>query len=725
MAARPVQIDKGSRFIVLAAICVVVAALYFAQEVLIPLALAVLFCFLLAPLVIRLQRLGLGRVPSVIVVVIAASGVVVGLGWVTTVQLINLADRLPEYRVEIVDKVRSFKGMFGGDGSGGVVDNLKNIAADVQKATTQPASQPATTQAAATAANPNPPQTDEEIPGAVEQIAADPVDAVAREAADAPPAVAPPIGSVQDNPLWVAITEPSGPIGQLGDVLGRILSPLATAGLVLVFVVFMLIQREDLRDRVIRLAGQGRLNVTTTALDDAASRISRYMLAQAIVNGTYGVAVAIGLWAIGELVADQPFPSFVLWGLLCAVLRFIPYVGPWIAAVFPITLSLAVFHGFTPFLVTVGMFVFIEVLSNNVMEPWLYGASTGMSTVAVLASAVFWTWLWGPIGLLLATPMTVCLVVLGKYVPQLQFLDILLGDEPVLSPPERLYQRLLAMDVEEATELAHSYLKETSLEHVYDDVLLPALAMAEQDRHRGRIDEDKESFIAQSMRDMIDELGDTARTMGERQAGADLREAAAANVAIAKGQVPADPVTGGNGKAKAAAPVTVNASPHERALLPKGCTVNVVSLPARDDGDDIANQMLVQLLALRGYCAHAIPVAALASEMVEAVEKRKADIVVVSALPPGAVSYSRYLCKRVHARYPDIAMAVGLWTLKGDLKKAKERITCAAAVQIATTLGDMLDTVHQMAQPMIVRQDAERMTNDPPMTKDERMTNEK
>ena len=692
----------------MAAVCVVVAALYFAQDVLIPLALAVLFGFLLAPFVTRLQRMGLSRVPAVIVAVSLATGIIVALAWATTVQVINLADRFDEYRGEITDKVHDVKRRFGG--GGGIVDRAREVADIVEKASTQPvstqpASQPATATSNGAPATPEDP---------VEQVTHDPLGSVAREAADVPatvPTQAPP-GAVKENPLWVALTEPRGPIGQLSSVLGRIASPLGTAGLVLVFVIFMLIQREDLRDRLIRLVGKGQLYVTTDALDDAATRISRYMVAQVIVNGTYGIAVAIGLWSIGQFVGGKPFPSFLLWALLCAVLRFIPYIGPWIAASFPILLSLAVYHGFSVFLCVTAMFIVIELLSNNFMEPWLYGSSTGMTAVAVLASAVFWTWLWGPIGLLLATPMTVCLVVLGKHVPQLQFLDILLGDEPVLDPPDRVYQRLLALDQEEATELAETYLNEHSLEEVYDDVLLPALALAEHDRHRGNLGEDREAFITQAMREMVEELGDAARMIDEKREGADHREAAAANVAIAKGEAPAEPTSppapaSGNGKAsgQSAAPAGARPIPGERAVLPKGCTINVVSLPARDEGDDIANAMLVQLLALRGYCAYAIPVAALASEMVDAVEKRHADIVVVSALPPGAVSYSRYLCKRLHARYPQMPMAVGLWTIKGDLKKAKERITCAADVQISTTLTAILETIHQMAQPMIVRQE--------------------
>jgi predicted PurR-regulated permease PerM len=706
---------RSSRFLLLASIFLVVAGLYFAQEVLIPLALAILFSFLLGPLVRRLERRGLGRASSVTIVVLVAIGIVTALTWVTTAQILTLLDELPKYKNEIVFKVHAFQDRF--THRGGTMDKISSTWQEIEKASTQPATQPSTTQSSATG-----------LRTPLQHAIEDPRDAATRELAGVPPNGADPIGQSRDNPVWVAPVEKPEPyLNKAKAYLGPVVGPLGTAGLVIVFVIFMLLQREDLRDRIIRLIGKGQIHVTTTALDDAATRISRYLTAQAIVNGTYGIAIGIGLWAIGYFVGGKSFPSFVLWGLLCALLRFIPYIGPWIAAAFPLTLSLAVYHGFGVFVGVISLFVVIELLSNNLMEPMLYGASTGMSTVAILVSAVFWTWLWGATGLVLATPLTVCLVVIGKYVPQLQFLDILLGDEPSLEPPARMYQRLLALDQEEAAELAQGHLKETgSLERVYDEVLLPALAMAEQDRHKGKIDEEREAFINQSMRDMIDELGDAARLLDEQRAGEDVKEAAAATVAKAKGQSPSatppsSPTANGNGKPAASAKPNVQVSgaatvgadveqpkalSGERPMLPKGCTVNVVCLPARDEGDDIANAMLVQLLALRGYCAYGIPVAALASEMLDAVEKRQAHVVVVSALPPGAVSYSRYLCKRVHVRYPEMLMTVGLWTLKGDLKKARERITCAATVQIETTLGGMLEQIHQMVQPIIVQRES-------------------
>jgi predicted PurR-regulated permease PerM len=725
--ARPAEIgSKGSRFIVLASVCIVVAALYFAQEVLIPLALAVLFCFLLAPLVTRLERYGMGRVPAVVTVVSAVAALVVLLGWVVTAQVLNLADRLPEYQGEIVHKVEKVRGRFVR--RGGVTDKLADVAQKVQEATTRPATTQ-TTQAASQPAQ-GPAQAGVAPPPepAIVQPGESGVGAVSRELMKGAPPTGPPPGTAQSNPLWVvALPAPASPVRTLGSYLGVLLSPLGTAGLVLVFVIFILLQREDLRDRMIRLVGHQDLNVATTAIDDAASRISRYLLAQAIVNGTYGVGVALGLWAIGNLVGHKPFPSFVLWGLLCGILRFIPYIGPWVASAFPITLALAVYPGFHVFLWTAGMFVLIELLSNNLMEPYLYGTSTGMSTIAILVSAVFWTWLWGAVGLLLATPLTVVLVVIGKYVPQMQFLDIMLGDEPVLEPGERVYQRLLATDQEEATELVREYLKEMDLERVYDEVLNPALALAEQDRHRGRLDERRQAYIRQAMRDMIEELGDEWRLRQERTDADAMKAAAAMTVEAAKGTAaltgaaahpertvdPAATAAGASGNGKGAdgkvsgvaGTNAVDAPVPERrpaTRVPDNCTVNVAILPAHDEADEISGLMLAQVLEFRGYCAFPMSVTKLASELVEAVEEKQAHVVVVSAMPPAAVAHSRYLCKRLHARFPELNMVVGLWTMKGDLKKAKERVTCAGTVQVTSTFAAALEQVGQMAQPAIL-----------------------
>ncbi len=716
MARTEIAAPRGSRLIVMASFCLIVAALWFMQDVLIPLALAILVSFLLAPLVTRLQRLGLHRVGAVMAVTIACLLLIGTIGYVVTHEVFDFARQLPQYRDEIIDKLQIVRG----DGAS-AMDKAAEAIDDVQKAVNEPA----TTQAQA--------PTKAEARLGIERppvVPADPAPSGGDEtAADDAGAVSLP-GLSKDKPLWmIAMPEPQSALERLGKNLGLILGPFGIAGLVVVFVIFILIGREDLRDRLIRLIGQGHVNLTTSALDDAGQRISKYLLAQAIVNGTYGIAIAAGLWIIGATLGNQTFPNFILWGLLCAVLRFIPYIGPWIAAAFPIAVSFAVYQGYGVFIATGLMFVVIELVSNNFMEPWLYGSSTGMSAVAILVSAVFWTFLWGPVGLLLATPLTVCLVVLGKHVPQLAFLDVLLGDEPVLSPPERVYQRLLAMDQEEVTDVAAEYLEEKSLEQVYDEVLMPALAMAEQDRHRGRLDDRRQVFIRKAMRDVIEELGDTQRARDERQVRAEAKtlagEAADAVVSAAKGvaDVLGVPATGAgsnadNGKQtaalKAAAksgtkPGSVDLKTEEqkpRTPLPKHCVVNVLVLPAHDEADEIIGLMLAQLLEFQGYCAHAASVTALAGEMVEMVGAKEANLVAVSAMPPAAVAHSRYLCKRIHTKDPDISMIVGLWSYRGDLKKATDRITCVGTVSVMTTLKEAMDQIQQQVQPLLLRSES-------------------
>ena len=279
-------------------------------------------------------------------------------------------------------------------------------------------------------------------------------------------------------------------------MFGTLLETLGTIGIVIVLVVFFLIRREDLRDRFIHLVGKGHVTVTTQMLEDANTRVSRYLSMLFLVNVIFGISVGIGLYLIGV-------PSAILWGILATALRFIPYVGAWIAAAMPIALSLAISTGWVAPILTVGLFVVLELFNSNVLEPWLYGKHTGVSAVAILVAAVFWLWLWGPVGLLLATPLTVCLLVIGKHVPQLSFLDILLGNEPVFEPKKRIYQRLVAGDQEEADELLEDLLEHKPLVEVYDTVLIPALALAETHWHRGEFNDGKHKFIMESLKEMI------------------------------------------------------------------------------------------------------------------------------------------------------------------------------------------------------------------------------
>ena len=674
--ARAVNPNKASRFVMLASVCVIVAALYFAQEVLIPLALAVLLTFLFTPVVNRLERWGVPRAAAVVLVVLIAFGGFALLGYVVARQVVELARNVDTYKENVLAKVDRLKPN-GGDN---VMNKLSDAASDVQ----EKLEGPATTQAAAAATAPT-----ELVAEEVATRTGTPRTITEATKGQVPnPATQP----TRENPMPVAVVEPTpSPMDTLARYLGLVLGPLGTAGIVIVFVIFMLLQREDLRNRLIRLVGYGQLTVTTQALDDAAGRISRYLLAQAIVNGTYGAAIATGLWLIGKFVGrnEPAFPNVILWGLLCCILRFIPYIGPWIAAAFPLAISLAVYRGFNVFVATTVMFVIIELLSNNIMEPLLYGSSTGMSAVAVLVSAVFWTWLWGPIGLLLATPLTVCLVVLGKYVPTLRFLDIMLGDEPVLDPHERLYQRWLALDHEEAADLLHEFFETRSLEEVYDTILIPALALAEQDRHKGRLDDQRWKMIRQSMRELIDELGDDYR-LRFAQSGAST--ASVPGKLAHESDSPAD-------------------VPH-RFPLQKDCTVNVLVLPAHDEADEIVGLMLQQVLDFNNYCATAASQSTLAGEMVEMVQTKKAHTVCVSALPPAAVTHSRYLCKRLHQKFPETKMVVGLWTWSGDLKKAKERVACESSVNLVTTIAQALDEIEQLTQAVVVQQQETTRTDD-------------
>jgi predicted PurR-regulated permease PerM len=416
--------------------CLVTAILFLGQAFLMPLALAILIAFLLTPLVSRLQAAGLPCVPAVIAVAILAFSLIGAGTYVVATQLSDLTRSLPAYQENFRIKV---------------VEPMSRVSAGVTKIKKE-LDQPAAS-------------TPEKSPG--------------------------------EKPMPVELV--SGKVSVIAvvrDILAPILAPFGTAAVVVVLVLFLLIERQDLRDRFIHLVGRRRLNVTTQAIDDAANRVSRYLGAQLIVNVTYGIPIGIGLYFIG-------IPNAALWGLLAIVLRFIPYLGPWIAASFPVLLSVAVSPGWTQPIATVALFIVIELISNNAVEPWLYGSSTGLSPTAVVVSAVFWTWLWGAGGLLLATPLTVCLAVLGKYVPQLTFLDILLGDRPPIAPESRFYQRLLAGDETELYDMVNDYADRDALPDLFDNVILPALHLAELDLASGNLSPDEQKDVNRNLHDAL------------------------------------------------------------------------------------------------------------------------------------------------------------------------------------------------------------------------------
>jgi predicted PurR-regulated permease PerM len=406
--------------------------------------------FALSPATTLLRRWGLGRTLSVLLVVVVVFALVAGFVTVVTSQITGLLENLGRYEYNLRSKIRAAETVAQG---GGPLERMQKVWEDIEKE-------------------------------------------LENSTRGAPVTSTPPSGSStgtgEQAPIPVEVHEPPAkPVQIASEFAGGLFKPLATAGIITVFVIFFLLQREDMRDRFIRLFGSNDVHRTTEAMTDAGKRASRYLLMQLMINAFYGTAVSVGL------------PHPLLWGLLAFVLRFIPYFGPAVAAGMPIIIAVAGEPGWTKPLMAIALFAGLELLINNVLEPWLYGSSTGLSPIAILVAAVFWTTLWGAAGLLLATPLTVCPVVLGRHVPQLRFLEVLLGSEPVLEPEVKLYQRLLAADLEEASHVSEEYLREHGVQESYDRVLVPALAFADQDRTRGALDRERWTAIAQSIGDIV------------------------------------------------------------------------------------------------------------------------------------------------------------------------------------------------------------------------------
>jgi predicted PurR-regulated permease PerM len=576
------------RLITLAAFAALIAVFYFGREVLIPFALAVLLSFLLAPLVRRVEGWGIRRVMAVGLVVLLSLAPVAVLGWMVAAQFVDLAETLPKYQGRIEQKLESIKGPAGGAFSR-ITTTLRDLNREASLST---------------------------------------------EPATEGPAVP------QPTPVRI-VSDPIAPVELVRGILRPVVRPLATAGIVIVFVLVILIRREDLRDRLIRLIGPAHLTDTTHALDELSTRVSRFLRMQFVVNLTYGIAIAIGLMVIG-------IPGAFFWGFMCMTLRFIPYLGPIIAAGMPIALSLAISEGWTLPIETALFFIIVELISNNVVEPWLYGKKTGVSVLAVLFAAVFWTWLWGLPGLFLSTPMTVCLVVAGRYVPQLAFLDVLLGDQPVLSPGARIYQRLLAQDSDEAVEVAEAYLAEHSLEGLYDDVLVEVLGRMGQERDAERLDPLRERLVAESLLEIIDETALRPRTGEPGPPVADLR---------------------------------------------------TLCIPARDDADAAGARMLANLLASRGLTSRALSLEDLGSDPAAVMSEFRPDLLLVSAAQPHASARARLRVRQLLLRAPGAIVMVGLWGgPPGALPSpAHARLKALGAREVFTTLSEASGRIAQLA----------------------------
>jgi len=565
----------------------VIAVLYLGQEVLIPFALALLLTFLLAPAVQRLQQLRLPRLPAVLITGFLSFALIGMIVWIIVTQTLGLAASLPGYKNNIQTKIRAM-GQNHGLGFEKITGTIQELTKEVYKLL--------------------PPKLDER------------------------------------KLVPVEVVEPPDNIFQiLSAALIPLVKPLGKAAVVIIFVIFMLLKREDLKDRLFRMMGSGHLHMTMEALDEAGSRVSRYLLMQTFINGSMGIAVAAGLFLIG-------LPHALLWGFLSAILRFIPYLGSWVAAGLPIELSIAVFNNWIPTVLVISLFVVLELVTNNVIEPWLYGRHTGVSSFALIVAVVFWTALWGPAGLLLSTPLTVCLVVIGKYVPQLQFLNILLGDEPGLAPQMRLYQRLVAANREEADEIVDDFLKEKDLPALYDELLIPTLVLAETDMIEGGLSEERHTYLLESVREIAEECAERV-----------------------------DPKK-------------------EEHPLPPSTVLKLLCLPARTVADEISAMLFARLSEkLQHVEASYLSATSLLGEMLNQVKELNPDIICICSLSPSAVSKARYALARIQARFQNIQVLVGLWLTREGLGKAKERLesTGNGKLLIASNLREGLSHVEQ------------------------------
>ncbi|KAB0268679.1 AI-2E family transporter [Microvirga brassicacearum] len=570
---------------------VVLAALYIGQDVFLPVVLAILLAFVLAPFVDWMRRWHLGRVPSVVIAVLVALGIIVALGGIIGFQVAGLATDLPRYQATIKEKVGSIRA--------GTIGRLPAMLKEFNKAVEQ--APPKEPENASSAAEPAPPEP---------------------------------------NPLPVEVHEREAtPLQIAQSIAVPLLKPLTTTGIVFVVLIFILLQREDLRDRMIRLFGSSDLHRTTGAMDDAARRLSRYFLFQLGLNAAFGVMIGIGLWAIGV-------PSPALWGVFAAVMRFVPYIGSFVAAAFPIVLAAAVDPGWSMVLMTAALFLITEPLMGHVIEPLVYGKSTGLSPFAVVISAIFWTWLWGPVGLLIATPLTLCLVVLGRHVDRLEFLDVLLGDRPALTPAENLYQRMLAGDPDEALESAELLLKERSLTSYYDEVALRAVQLAAKDAKRG---------VMTSVQ--IEQVKDVARSLVQDLGSHDDEEPDATDTED-------DPVAPPESeKPLIRDPALPDISPLEDRVPQEWRSEGaVMCLAGRDPLDDAAADMFAQLLSKHGLGARIVPHGAAGRSTIANLDVTGVEMIVLCYVEiAGTPAHLRYLVRRLRKHAPDAKIMVGTW----------------------------------------------------------------
>lgn len=598
--------------------------LYFGREIIIPIALAILLSFVLAPLVGLLQRARVPRGLAVVSVVIIAFTLIFAIGSLLAAQLTQLARDLPSYQSTITEKIQSFRETTAGRGT---LERASGMLKDLSKELDKPK------------------------------------DAASALGAGASPKAAAPL-----IPVPVEVRQPDpGALESLQSLISPLLHPLATTGIIVIFVIFILLQREDLRNRLIRLAGSHDLQRTTAALDDAASRLSRLFLIQLLLNGSFGVVIGTGLWLIGV-------PSAILWAILAAVLRFVPYIGAAIAAAFPLALSLAVDPTWSMLLRTLALFIVVEPIVGHVIEPMVYGHSTGLSPVAVVASATFWTALWGPIGLVLATPLTVCLVVLGRHVERLEFLDVMFGDRPALSPPEIFYQRMLAGDPTEASEKAEEFLKERSLTSYYDEVALKGLQLAQADAERGALDHERLTKIRDAVSEFANDISDQDdRPLPKVNSTTDA-EATSAVETVAE-DAPYENLPILNKK---------DLPPEWQGEHP------VLCVAGRSLIDEAAAIMLGQLSTSHGIAARVEAAEVLSAANVFRLETTGVAIVCLIYMDASGPAHMRYSVRRLRRKLPEAIIVLGCWMKDMDPGALEKLRDSAKADLAAASLGEAL-----------------------------------
>jgi predicted PurR-regulated permease PerM len=580
-----------------------IAVLYLAKVLLLPLAFAILFAFLLAPVVAMLERLRLPRPIAALLVIFAFAAVLCVATWSLFTQLVAIATDLPTYRDNIAQKMQA-------------VHSPSNSAYS---------------------------RAQREIERISNELG------IANSTGALPSRTGPdakPLGATPEHPLQVR--EVGRPTGRL-DQLGGIFEPLTTALLAVVFTFFVLLQREDLRNRLLRLSGDRNLSRLTQAMSEAGRRVSRYFLLQVTVNVVFGAIVCLALYLIG-------LPHAILFAALAALCRFVPYIGVPVAAITPTLLSLAVFHGWRQSALIVGTFVLLEIVIGNYLEPRIYGKHTGLSSLAVLIAASFWTLIWGPVGLILSIPLTVCLVVMGSHVPSLEFLTVLLGDQPVIPSYACFFQRMLAHDEREAAEILESSLKDQSLASVYDSILIPALTLVEMERQKGELEESTVRFIRSSTSEMVDELGFRALEEKNEFAQSTTDSANSANAAT------------------------------------------ILVIPVRDGSDDLISTMLTQVLDQAGFHATCIPIQRI-DETVAAVAEQKPDLVFLSGMPPVAMARANRIFRSLRRANPSLKIIMGIWHYNEDPARAAQMISRTEDLHISTSLADAIAEAEGHAQP--------------------------